>query len=385
MLRILEARGEAIEFSEDLYQGEYIKEIGQVIAEQFKENEGKEFTQEDLNDTAVVRQVSVAAKDILLANIRKTVEEDLKINFDVWTSEQHLRDEGKVEAVLEKLRAKKMTYTKEGAEYLKTTEYGDDQDRVVVKKDGQFAYISPDIAYHEYKFERGFDIIFDFFGADHAGHIPKIKAAMAALGNDVEKLHFVVAQWVRFLRGGEAIGMSKRKGSIFTPKELIDEVGYDAARYFMVQHSLSGHMDFDLDLAKERSERNPVYYVQYAYVRLQSIMRRAKEAGQLAMEAEVAVEPGRPLLTQTQELALMKTIYRFPEVVSDIAGSYNVHQLPYYAYELAHAIQVFYKHVPVLSVEEEAVRTSRLQLVVATSKVLGATLDLLGISKPDVM
>lgn len=383
--RILLSQGEKIEFGETLYQGEYITTLGEQIAEQLRENEGKEYTVSDLENPEVVAAVSRQAKDMLLTDIKHTIEQDLHITFDVWLSEQYLRDEGVVAKALEKLRAGKKTYMKEGAEFLKTSEYGDDQDRVVVKKDGQYAYIAPDIAYHQYKYDRGFDLIFTFLGADHQGHIPKLKAAMAALGNDLTKLHFVVAQWVRFIRGGEAIGLSKRKGQIFTPKELIDEVGYDAARWFMVAHSLSSHMDFDIDLAKEKSERNPVYYVQYAFVRLQSILRRAKETGILMKSGTEEVLTVKPLLTHTCELTLMRLMYRFPEVVAGIAASFAIHQLTQYAQELAAAIHIFYKQVPVLAVEDEAMRFSRLQLVMAASKVLSETLDLLGVSKPEVM
>jgi arginyl-tRNA synthetase len=383
--RILQARGEAVEFAEDLYQGSYILDVAKQVAERLKEDEAKEYTAEDLEDAAVIQKVSIEAKDIILGWIKRTISDDLKINFNSWISEQYLRDSGLVEKTLEKIRATGKTYKKEGAEYLKTTEHGDDQDRVVVKKNGEYAYITPDIAYHQYKYDRGFDFIFTFLGADHQGHIPKVKAAMDILGNDLGKLRFLVGQWVRFIRGGQPVGLSKRKGEIFTPKELIDEVGYDAARFFMVQHSLSSHMDFDLDLAKERSERNPVYYIQYAYVRLQSILRRAKEEGALNPVSETAALSSRPALTHTYELALMRLMYRFPEVLTSIANSYSVHQLPYYAQELAAAVHVFYKNVPVLSVEDEEMRRSRLELVSAASKVLGKVLDILGVNKPDVM
>ena len=228
-------------------------------------------------------------------------------------------------------------------------------------------------------------MIFTFLGADHQGHVPKLQAAMQALGHDTGKLHFPIAQWFALLRDGKAVVMSKRKGQIYTPKELIDEVGYDAARYFFVQHRLDTHMDFDLDLAKEKSDRNPVYYVQYAYVRLQSILRRAKEEGvisEIGMKFDLS-SAGQ--LTQVPEIELMKKMYAWPEVISEIAQSYAVHQLPYYAYDLAKAVHVFYNHVPVLSADDTNVKMSRLQLVLAARVVVSKTLDLLGISKPEVM
>src|SRR5581483_5525 len=228
-------------------------------------------------------------------------------------------------------------------------------------------------AYHQNKYERKFDVIFTFLGADHQGHIPKLKAAMTALGNDPAKLHFVIAQWFRIVRAGEPVKVSKRAGNIITPKEVIDEVGYDATRYFLMQHRLDTHMDFDLDLAKERSERNPVYYIQYAYVRLQSILRRAKEEGIIKEVGDVVELSNHPTLTHTTEVQLMKELYRWPEVMTDVAHSFAVHRLAYYAQELAHATHVFYKNVPVLSATDTELLHGRLQLVLAARTVLGKT------------
>ncbi len=283
------------------------------------------------------------------------------------------------------LREKGFAYDKDGAVYLKTTAFGDDQDRILVKRDGEYAYIAPDIGYHADKYQRGFDEIFTFVGADHQGHLPKIAAAMQALGRDVSHLHLISAQWFRVMRSGKPVKLSKRAGQIVTPKDLIDEAGYDATRFFMVQHALSTHMDFDLDLARERSARNPVFYVQYAYVRLQSILRQAQERGAVSEMGVAADAHTRPVLTHTFEVAILRQLYRWPEVIADIAVSFAVHDLAYYALELARAVHVFYRHVPVLAADEAAVRASRLQLVLATRAVLGKTLDLLGVGKPDVM
>jgi arginyl-tRNA synthetase len=313
------------------------------------------------------------------------ITEDLKISFDVWTSEEELRHDGTVTRAIEALREKGYMYKKDGAEYLKTTAFGDDQDRVVVKSDGEYAYIAPDIGYHRNKFERGFDEIFTFVGADHQGHLPKLVAAMKILGYDTARLHLVAAQWLRVVRDGVPVKLSKRAGQIVTPRDLISEVGYDAARFFMVQHALTGHMDFDLDLAKEKSERNPVYYVQYAYVRLQSILRRAKQQEALDDMNRPLELDKRPALTHTLELDLMRQLYRFPEVIVEIATTFEVQALAYYALDLARAIHVFYRHVPVLAAEDPRLVASRLQLVLAARTTLNKTLDLLGLSKPDVM
>ena len=309
----------------------------------------------------------------------------MRIGFGGWAAENDLRQKGKVAAVIEKLKASDKVYKKDGAWYLKTTAYGDSEDRVVIKSDGEYAYIAPDIAYHQDKYDRGFDEIFTFVGADHQGHLPKVKAAMEALGNDVTKLHQITCQWMRMTKDGQQVKLSKRLGQIVTPKDLIDEVGYDAMRFFMVQHALNTHMDFDIGIAKERSERNPVYYVQYAYVRLQSILRQAKERGVINEVGEVFELSNSPALTHVQELNLIRQLYRLPEVIAGVAERFEVHDLPYFAMELAKAIHVFYKHVPVLAGENQELIKNRLQLVLAAREVMGKTLDLIGVSKPDVM
>lgn len=383
--RILELQGEKVEYPEELYQGDYIKEVAAVIAERWRETEGKQFTSTDLEDTSLLEKISQEAAADLLAQIKHSVENDLKIHFDVWNSEATLRSSGKIEQVLKKLQAAGHTYAKEGKEYLKTTAWGDSEDRVLVKSNGEYAYILPDIAYHDDKYARGFDEMFTFVGADHQGHGPKLIAAMQALGHDIAQLHVVAAQWMRFVSGGKPVKLSKRRGTIVTPAELLKEVGYDAARFFMVQHALTTHMDFDLDLAREKSERNPVYYVQYAYVRLQSIIRRAKETGTIESIGETITLTSRAPLTHTAELNLLRTLYRLPEVLDDIVQTQEVQALAYYTLELAKKIHFFYNHVHVLASEDANLMASRLQLVMAARKVLGQALDLLGVSQPDVM
>jgi arginyl-tRNA synthetase len=383
--RVLQQKGETVDYGDELYQGDYINELGREIAEGLKENENKELFQADLVDSQMIERVGGLAATRLTADIKKMIAEDMRIEFDVWTSEDDLRQKGKVAAVIEKLKASDKVYKKDGAWYLKTTDYGDSEDRVVIKSDGEFAYIAPDIAYHQDKYDRGFDEIFTFVGADHQGHLPKVKAAMEALGNDVTKLHQITCQWMRMTKDGKQVKLSKRLGQIVTPKDLIDEVGYDAMRFFMVQHALNTHMDFDIGIAKERSERNPVYYVQYAYVRLQSILRQAKERGVINEVGEVFELSNSPALTHVQELNLIRQLYRLPEVIAAVAERFEVHDLPYFAMELAKAVHVFYKHVPVLAGDNQGLIKNRLQLVLAAREVMGKTLDLIGVSKPEVM
>lgn len=383
--RALQAKGESIEFPEELYQGDYVKELAQIIAEQWKENEDREFMAADLEDKALIEDISREAMELMLAAIKKTIHDDLKIHFDVWTSERALRKSGKVKTIIETLQAKDYVYEKDGAQYLRTTKFGDDEDRVLVKKTGEYAYIAPDAAYHQDKFDREYDLIFTFLGADHQGHVPKLTWALEALGNDTGKLRFPVAQWLALTRGGKEFKPSKRRGEIYGARDLIEEIGYDAARFFMVQHSLASHMSLDLDLAKERSERNPVYYVQYAYVRLQSILRKAKEQEIITEVGSDVPRPNQTLLNEEAEISLVKAMYRLPEVVVDTTESFDVHDLAYYAQDMAKAVHHFYRDVPVLASRDAELVLSRLQLVSAARKVLGQTLDLLGISKPDVM
>lgn len=383
--RILQQEGHDVEFAEDLYQGEYISEMAKVIAERYKEEHGKIFTPADVENTELRGSLSQEAMQACLVAIKKTIQDDLNISFDVWSSEQAVKDSGEVENVLEKLREKNLMYTKDGAEFLKTTEFGDDQDRVMVKKNGAYAYITPDVSYHQDKFNRKFDLIFTFMGADHQGHAPKLTAALKALGNDTEKLRMMIVQFLAVTRGGTTVSLSKRKGNIYSLKDLIEEIGYDAARYYLVSHALSSHMTLDLDVAKERSERNPVYYVQYAYVRLQSVIRKAKEAGILPIgDIDHEVAP-HVVMSNASETALALELFRFPEVIEDIATSFAVHQLPVYAYSLARAITTFYHDAPIMSEEDATIQKSRLQIAITAHSVMGQVLDLLGISKPDVM
>ncbi len=383
--RILQQAGKRVAFAEDLYQGEYIFDIAKNIAEQYKEDEGKVFEHHDLENEELIAEISKRAMQQCLGAIKDTIENDLKISFDIWSFETAVRESGAIEKVLEKLRKKGLTFKKEGAEFLETTKFGDEKDRVIVKKDGQYAYITPDIAYHQEKFDRQYDLIFTFLGADHQGHIPKLQAALAALGNDTEKLHMVVEQFLALVKDGKTVALSKRKGNVYSPKELIEEIGYDAARFFMVQHALGSHMVLDLSVAKEKSDANPVYYVQYAYVRLQSILRKAKERGMLPPQEMPKEITSRVMFTHDSERALALELFRFSEVIEDVATTHAVHILTFYAYDLARAINAFYRDVPMLSEKDAALRASRLQVALTAKTVMGNILGLLGISKPDIM
>ncbi len=384
MRRALEEAGAKVEFGEDLYQGDYIKDVSARVVEKRRENRGEEVKLDDLEDAGKVEEMGRLAAEFLLMGIKRMVEKELKIKFDVWTSERKLREAGVVDQAMGKLKAKDLVYAKEGAQYLKLDD-PEVEDPVLVKGDDEYTYLVPDIANHLNKFAREYDKILTYVGADHKTHGDRIKLAMGKLDQPVERLEFMLAQWMGVIRGGEKIKMSKRAGKLYSPTELLGEIGYDAARFFMVKQALSSHMDLDIDLARERSERNPVYYVQYAYVRLQSILRQAKQRGvidEVGMKVDLS---DNPRLTQTTELDLIKQLYRFPEEIADITKTYEVQGLAYFGQDVAKAVHVFYRHVRVLDADDEKVVMSRLQLVLAARAVLGKVLDLLGISKPDVM
>lgn len=383
--RILQQQGLVLDFPEVLYQGEYIIEMAKQLAEEYVEEEGRTFALPDVDNPALIAEISAKAMGSCLAAIQKTIADDLHIDFDVWTSERAVRDSGEIEKVIGRLKEKNLMYEKDGALFLKTTEFGDEKDRVMIKKNGAYAYITPDVAYHQLKFDREFDMMFTYLGADHQGHIPKLKAALTALGNDTSKLHMIVAQWLEIVQGGKQVALSKRKGNVYSLQELIHEIGYDAARFFMIQHALEGHMVLDLDVAKEKSDANPVYYVQYAYVRLEAILRKAKVMGIIPTSETVEEVSSQVTISHASERELALQLFAFPEVIEDIATKFSVHQLAHFAYDTARVVNAFYRDVQVLSEENGDLRLSRLQIVIAAHAILGNVIDLLGISKPDVM
>jgi len=358
---------------EAVYQGEYINELRAGI--------GK-------SKDAKVIGVN-GAKVILERLIQPVVEKKMKIKFDRWFWESELHTAGKIREVVEILKRKKMTYEKDGALWFKTTQFGDDKDRVFIKKDGQPTYALVDAAYHLDKFkERGFEKVIDVWGADHAGDVARIKAAVEVLGFG-ERLEIILYQFVRLISQGQEVKMSKRAGTYVTVEELIDQVGLDAARFFMLTHSADSHLDFDLELAKEQSQKNPVFYVQYAYARICSLLAKYKTGGTRVSVKAVKGKAKKPVAVENSmadewELALIKQLIKLPEVVEETAKDYQVQRLPQYALELVRAFHKFYEECRVIS-EDKAQTQSRLDLVKATQIVLRSILDLMGIDAPERM
>lgn len=320
---------------------------------------------------------TIALKEKLAA-----LKEDLEafnVTYDVWFSEQTLHDGNKIKEACDYLTERGYMYEKDGALWLKATEYGDDKDRVVIRDNGVPTYFAADIAYHRNKFERGFDRVINLWGADHHGYIARMKAAVGALGYNPEQLEVLILQMVSLYRNGELVKMSKRTGQSVTLNELIEEVGTDAARFFFVMRSIDSQLDFDLTLATEKSNENPVYYIQYAHARICSIFRQLKEAG-----IEEAAEADYTLLTDPAEIELIKKLGEYPELIASAAKERAVHRVAHYVHELAGLFHSFYNQCRILGVDPE-VQQARIKLVKATQHVLRHALNILGVSAPERM
>jgi len=373
-LRYLELQGREVEFPLDCYQGDYIVDIArQIVATQ-----GTTLLEGDEE-----KAVSYCAK-LGGEQIRTEIDTDLRsfgVCFDNWYSEQSLYDRGLVARGIETLTERGYTYTEDGALWLRTTEFGDDKDRVLVRANGATTYFASDIAYHQEKYARGFDTVIDVWGADHHGYVPRMKAMLAALGRKPESLQIILVQLVNLLRGGEQVAMSTRGGTFVTLREVLDEVGKDACRFFFLMRRSDSQLDFDLELAKQQNNENPVYYVQYAHARVCSINQKAGEAGISPSSATVA---DVDCLTLDEELALAKTLNRYPEVVEAAAQNHEPHRLTFYLQELAAKFHSYYNQHRVI-VEDPATTRARLYLVNAVKIVLGNALRVLGVSAPEQM
>lgn len=366
--RYRQAHGIETEIGKDGYNGADVKEKGYELAKQYP-NQYLEPTKEN---------IEFFKKEGIRFELDKIKEHlaQYRVSFDIWSSEQAIRDDGKMDAALKVLGEKGYTYESEGALWFKTTEFGDDKDRVLRKQDGSYTYLVPDIAYHNDKYQRGYDVIVDFFGADHHGYIPRLKASMSALGNDPDKLNVDIIQMVRLVNDGVEMKMSKREGNATTINELCDSVGVDAARYFFVQRALDSHLDFDIELAKKKSNENPVYYAQYAHARMCSIQKQAQDI-------ELATSYG--LLVDEKEIELMKTLQEFNKVIVDTAKSRQVHRMCHYIQNLASKFHSFYNACKVIDRDNLELSAQRLALVKATQIVLANALDCIGVEAVESM
>jgi len=317
-----------------------------------------------------------------MTGIRATLEA-YRVHFDSWFLERTLHDgsPSAVERAIALLEEQGHTYRSEGALWLRTTQFGDDKDRVLVRQTGETTYFANDVAYHENKLERGYDRMINLLGSDHHGYVKRMKAAVAALGADPERLQIPLLQFVHIVERGEKASMSKRRGDFVTLDELIAEIGVDATRFFMLQRSHDSTVDLDLDLARAESSENPVYYVQYAHARIARILERI---GADAVEAALAQEPSG-LELHPSERELVRKLLAFPAEVEEAAVRRAPHRIATYALELAQAFAAFYRDCPVKDAEPEALRAFRIGLCVSAKRTLARALDLLGVSAPESM
>lgn len=351
---------------EDGYYGSEIIDIAKNIKDKYSDEKLDE-------DIEYFKKVAV---DYLLSIIKKDLS-DFKVTFDVWTSEKDIRAKGRIEESLKILDEKGLVYKKDDALFLKTTNYGDDKDRVLVKTDGSYTYLVPDIAYHLDKFDRGFDYLVDVFGADHHSYVSRLKASIEALGYDKDKLEVRLLQMVRLLRDGEVVKMSKRTGGNITIRELVDEIGSDAARYFFASRSLDGQMDFDINLALKKSNENPFFYVGYAHARICSIIN---EANLKNINFATTYEK----IYDDDSKALLLKVYDFSSVVEVSSGKKEPHLITNYVYELASMFHNYYGKHRILT-EDIASSSQRLSLIKAVAITINNALNLIGVEAPNKM
>ncbi len=374
LARYRQLLGEPAEMPEDGYQGDYVREIAQWILD----HHGPNLTQGEPEQ--VVRQFEQIAKTLMLQEQERDLR-DFGVVFDRWFSEQSLYEQSAVQKTLEVLRQRGYAYESEGALWLRSSALGDEKDRVLVRANGLPTYLAADIAYHRDKYERHYDLLINLWGADHHGYVARMKSAMRALGYDPDRLVILIYQLVNLYRGSELVRMSKRAGDLITLREVMDEIGTDALRFFYLLRSHDSTLDIDLELAKEQSEKNPVYYVQYAHARICSIERTAQERG---VPMPAVEDTDLSVLVHPAEVALIKLLADLPHEVRLAGMNYAPHRLTTYALDTARAFHAFYTECRVLGAEP-VLQSARLLLVRATRQVLKKTLCLLGVSAPERM
>ncbi len=374
LLRYKALFGEQIEYPKDCYQGEYIKDY----AEEIKNRKGKKLLYQE-EETSISFCARFAAKQII-ENIRKDLEA-FGVDFDNWYSEQSLYDSGKVDAVIDDFKNKNMIYKKDGALWFKTTKYGDEKDRVIVRKNGQMTYFASDIAYHQDKFDRGFERVIDVWGADHHGYISRVASAVEASGRKRNQFHVILVHLVNLLRGGEPVAMSTRTGEFVTLRDVIDEVGKDATRFIFLTRHYESPLDFDLELAKKKTNDNPVFYVQYVHARISSILRKGEEGGFDKISWD---EKAVATLNEPEEINLMKAMDRYPEILRSSAEFMEPHRLTFYLIDLASIFHAYYNKHRVLT-NDPVLSQGRLYLIKAVQKVIRNGLMLLGVAAPERM
>ncbi|WP_035785188.1 MULTISPECIES: arginine--tRNA ligase [Jeotgalicoccus] len=369
--RYFEALGEALKMPEDGYNGKDIKVIGEKLASEHPEYK-------DLEQAERISKFRDLGVEYEMRKLKADLAE-FRINFDSWFSETALYESGEIDEAMTKMKDNGYVFEADDATWLRTTDFKDDKDRVLVKSDGTLTYLMPDIAYHYDKVERGFDKLINLFGADHHGYINRLKASLGALGENPDKLEIQIMQLVRLIENGEEVKMSKRTGKAVTLRDLIDMIGVDAARYFMIMRSTDTHFDFDLDLARSESSDNPVYYAQYAHARICSILRQAKEQG-----FEIDTENPVDIIENEQALELLKKLLEFPNIVKGAAEARATQRIPNYIHDLAASFHKFYNAEKVLGENADKTRAYIL-MIEAVRQTLENALRLIDVSAPEKM
>ncbi|WP_456279545.1 arginine--tRNA ligase [Bacillus sp. AK128] len=371
--RYFQALGQDKEMPEDGYHGADIIEIGKQLASEF----GEKYIQATEEERyQFFRQYGLKYE---LAKLQKDLE-SFRVPFDLWYSETSLYENGKIDDALHTLREKGMIFELDGATWLRSTDYQDDKDRVLIKNDGSYTYLTPDIAYHKDKLERGHEKLINIWGADHHGYIPRMKAAIQSLGFGPDVLEVEIIQMVQLYQNGEKVKMSKRTGKAVTLRELMEEVGVDAMRYFFAMRSADSHMDFDMDLAVSKSNENPVYYAQYAHARISSILRQGEE-----LNLQVTDELNLDLVQSEKEFELLKKLGEFPAAIMEAAEKRMPHRITNYVFELASTLHSFYNAEKVLDSEQVELSKVRLALMKTVQITLKNSLALIGVSAPEKM
>jgi len=375
LTRARQILGKDAELPKECYKGEYIKEIAKdLLAEHEK-------TLLEKSETERAALCQKFATDAILADIQKDLKA-FRVEHEVWFSEKSLIESGAVERTFARLKENNLAYEKDGALWFKATEFGDEKDRVLVKSSGELTYFASDIAYHDHKFNRGFELLVDIWGADHHGYAPRIKGAVRALGKPPESLEIILVQLVNLLRGGEQVAMSTRAGEFETLSDVCAEVGVDAARFMFLSRKSDSHLDFDLELVKQRSMENPVYYVQYAHARICSVMRKAEErnihAGQPSAELLAAL--GTP-----EDLELLQLLEQFPDTLASAAKYLSPHYVSFYLMDLATCLHRYYTVHQVLGAENAELVRARMFLLLGVAQVIRNGLFLLGVNAPERM
>ncbi len=378
-VRLRQEAGETVELPAEGYHGDYLVELAREFAAAYPG--GPETFAAAAGSADTVDALATWAVERILERQMRSVEA-FGVRFDTWFHESSLHQSGAVDGARDALQAEGYTYEADGALWLRSTDFGDEKDRVLVTGDGRPTYLLPDIAYHRDKYARGWRILVDLWGPDHHGYIPRLSAALQALGHEPDSFRVLVVQQVNLLRAGEPVKMSKRAGRLIEMEELIEEVGVDAARFFFLMRATGTHLDFDLDLAAARNEENPVFYVQYAHARIASLLRKACDDGIDLTAAIAGAELAR--LHQPEERALLRLLVEFPVVVAEAAGSFEPHRLPAYLRDLAAAFHPFYHNHRVVG-SDEPEQNARLALCLGVRQVLANGLGLLGVTAPERM